>query len=159
MLQQCSSVSSCTRMHSHGEALHHMSAFHAFCSEWPYAVFSSVSQYTSDITVVPCCMNSTISTLFLSQKTGVISFLAGRQHLFKLFWLLWWMCASTALTALWFQHSQMKPRFHHLLLMWCDHHLCSITLKKTKPKPFSAYCAYPRTFLEKILCKTCDSLA
>jgi hypothetical protein len=25
------------------------------------------------------------------------------------------MCASTALTALWFQHSQVKSRFHHLL--------------------------------------------
>jgi hypothetical protein len=24
------------------------------------------------------------------------------------------VCASTALTVLWFQHSQMKPRFHHL---------------------------------------------
>jgi hypothetical protein len=25
--------------HCHGGALHHMSAFHAFYSEWPYAVF------------------------------------------------------------------------------------------------------------------------
>jgi hypothetical protein len=44
------------------------------------------------------------------------------------------VCASTALTALWFQHSQMKPRFHHLLLVRCDwgnnRHLCGITLKK-----------------------------
>jgi hypothetical protein len=32
-------------------------------------------QYTSDVTVVPCCMNSTISTPFLSQKTVAISFL------------------------------------------------------------------------------------
>jgi hypothetical protein len=41
-----------------------MSAFRAFCSEWPYAVvFSfSVSQYTSDITVVLRGMNSTTRT-------------------------------------------------------------------------------------------------
>jgi hypothetical protein len=32
-------------------------------------------------------MNSTISTPFLSQKTAVITFLAGRQHLFKFFGL------------------------------------------------------------------------
>jgi hypothetical protein len=38
--------------------------------------FFSVSQYTSDVTVVPCCMNSTISTPFLSQKTDALSFLA-----------------------------------------------------------------------------------
>jgi hypothetical protein len=37
MLQQYSSVSSCMRMH--GGALHWMSAFHAFCSELPYAFF------------------------------------------------------------------------------------------------------------------------
>jgi lipid-A-disaccharide synthase-like uncharacterized protein len=39
MFQQCSSVSSCMRTCSHGGALHQMLAFHAFCSEWPYAVF------------------------------------------------------------------------------------------------------------------------
>jgi hypothetical protein len=43
------------------------------------------------------------------------------------------VCASTYLTALWFQHSQMKPRFHHLVLKWCDweihRHLCDITLR------------------------------
>jgi hypothetical protein len=65
-----------------------MSAFHAFCSEWPYAVLLTVSQYTPAIAVVPCSINSTISTPFLSQKTVAISFLAGR-HLFKLFQLVW----------------------------------------------------------------------
>jgi hypothetical protein len=58
--------------------------------------------------------------------------------------------ASTALTALWFKHSQMKPRFHHLLLIklklrgflvrkriiptydWeIHHHHCVITLKRS----------------------------
>jgi hypothetical protein len=31
--------------HCHVGALHQMSAFHAFCSEWPYGIFSSVLQY------------------------------------------------------------------------------------------------------------------
>jgi hypothetical protein len=43
------------------------------------------------------------------------------------------MCASTAMTALWFQHSEMKPRFHHLLFTQCDgeihHYFCGITVK------------------------------
>jgi hypothetical protein len=34
-------------------------------------------------------VNSTISTPFLSQKTVAISFLAGRQRLFKLFQLVY----------------------------------------------------------------------
>jgi hypothetical protein len=54
--------------------------------------FFSVLQYTSDVTVVPCCMNSTIRTFFLSQKTVSISFLAGRR-LFKLLGLFG-ECAS-----------------------------------------------------------------
>jgi hypothetical protein len=60
-------------------------------------------------------MNSTISTPFLSQKTDAISFLAGNIYLNFLACLVN-VCASTALTALWFQHLQMKPKFHHLLL-------------------------------------------
>jgi hypothetical protein len=40
----------------------------------PYAVFSSVLQYASDVIVVPCCITFTISTPFLSQKTVAISF-------------------------------------------------------------------------------------
>jgi hypothetical protein len=68
ILQHCSSASSCIQKHTVMEEHYTMPAFHAFCPEWPYAVFFSVSQYTSDATVVPCCMNSTISTPFLSQK-------------------------------------------------------------------------------------------
>jgi hypothetical protein len=64
--------------------------------------FFIVSQYTYDVTVVPCCINSTISTPFLTQKTAAISFLAGRQRLFKLFLVVCLVnvCTSTALTAL-----------------------------------------------------------
>jgi hypothetical protein len=61
--------------HCQGGALHWMSAFHTFCSEWlALRSFFSVLQYTSDVTVVPCCMNSTINTSFLSNKPGAISF-------------------------------------------------------------------------------------
>jgi hypothetical protein len=73
MLLQCKQLYA--NEHSYGEALRWMSAFHAFCSEWPYAVFS-ISQYTCDVIVVPCCMNYTISTPFLSQNTVAISLLA-----------------------------------------------------------------------------------
>jgi hypothetical protein len=31
--------------------------------------------------------------------------------------------------------------------------------KKSKPKPFSAFCVHPWAFSELILRKTCDSLA
>jgi hypothetical protein len=64
-----------------------MSAFHAFYSQWPAVrSFFSVSQYTSDVTVVPCCMNSTIITPFLSQKAAVTKFLTDVcLNLFDLF--------------------------------------------------------------------------
>jgi hypothetical protein len=75
--------------------------------------------------------------------------------------LLMNVCASTALTALWFQHSQIKFGPHHLLQ--CDSeihgHLCGIALKKSKPKPFSAFRVHPRAFSEPVLLKNCDSLA
>jgi hypothetical protein len=61
-----------------------MSALKAFCSEWPYAVLlvlHSTLLTVSDVIVVPCCMNSTISTPFLSKKTIAISFLA--ENVFK----------------------------------------------------------------------------
>jgi hypothetical protein len=55
------------------------------------------------------------------------------------------VCATTALTALWFEYSQIKPRFHHLLLVWCDWEICGqfcgIALKKVK--------------VEDILCVLC----
>jgi hypothetical protein len=75
MLQECKQLYAC--MHCHREAPHHMSAFHTFCSKWlALRSFFSVLQHTCDIIVVPFCMNSAISTPFLSQKTVAISFLA-----------------------------------------------------------------------------------
>jgi hypothetical protein len=118
-----------------------------------------VLHYTSDAIVVPCCMNFTISTPFLSQKTVAISFLA--DVCLNFFGLFGELCASTALTTLWFQHSQMKPRLHHLLLVRCDweinRHLCGIALRKTKPKPFSAFCAHPWAFWEAISREICGN--
>jgi hypothetical protein len=55
-------------------------------------------------------MNSTISNPFLSQKTIVISFLADSICL-NFFWFLVDACASTALTALWFQFTYQNPGF------------------------------------------------
>jgi hypothetical protein len=53
--------------------------------------------------------------------------------------------------------------FYHLLLVRCDweicHHLCAIVLKRSRLKPFSAFCVNPWEFLEPFLCKTYDSLA
>jgi hypothetical protein len=67
-----------------------MSAFHAFDSERPYALSLVLrKQYAYDLIVVPCFMNSAISTTFQSQKTVVINFLAGKHRLYKNFRLVW----------------------------------------------------------------------
>jgi hypothetical protein len=53
-------------------------------------------------------------------------------------------CICThCLAALWLQHSQVKPRFYHLLLICSDweihcHH-CGIVIKKLKPRLFSMF--------------------
>jgi hypothetical protein len=129
-----------------------MSAFHSSLFWITLNGFISVSQYTSDIIVVPCYMDSAINTPFLSYKSVAISFLAGRQCLFKHFRLVWWMYVHPLL---------WKPRFHQLLLVRCDweirRHLCGFALKESKPKPFSAFCSHLWAFSESILCKTCDN--
>jgi hypothetical protein len=80
--------------------------------------------------VAPCSMNSTIRTPFLSQNTVAIRFLA---DVCMTFWAcLVNVCASTALTAFWCQHSQMKPRFHHLFVRCSSEFhriLCRIAIK------------------------------
>jgi hypothetical protein len=96
--------------------------------------FFSVSQNTSDVVMVPCCMNSTISTPFLSQKTVASSFLAD-------------VCLSP---------------FGVFGECVCTHFFgCSFVSllyhsKKSMPKPFSAFCAHPWAFWEPVLRKTCD---
>jgi hypothetical protein len=72
------------------------------------------------------------------------------------------MCVHPLLWLLFgFNIKQIKPRFHHPLWHdWEIHcHLCGITLKRSKPKPFSAFCVHPWAFAEPILPKTYDSLA
>jgi hypothetical protein len=88
--------------------------------------------------------------------------LAGRYFLKPFLVCFVNVCGFTALTALCFQHWQMKCRFHHVLLIWRDWeihcYLWRITLNKSKP--FSAFCVHQWAFLEPILIKkTCDSLA
>jgi hypothetical protein len=76
MLQQCLSASSCMWMHIV------MKEYYTGCQQsTPFvlnepAQLFSVSQYPFDVIVVPCCMNFTIGTPFLMQKTVAISFLA-----------------------------------------------------------------------------------
>jgi hypothetical protein len=130
--------------HYYGGAQHRMTAFHVFFSEWPYEIFSSVSQYTSDVIVIPYCMNSTISAPFLSQKTVAISFLAGRQRLFKPYRRVLWICMHPLLWLLsCFNIHELNPKFHHLLLVRCDReihcHLYVIALKsqsRSRSLPF-----------------------
>jgi hypothetical protein len=64
------------------------------------------------------------------------------------------VCASTALTALWFHYSPFTR------MMWLRNSLPSLWYhsEKSKLKPFFAFRAHLWAFLEPILCKTCDSL-
>jgi hypothetical protein len=76
MLKQCLRAGNCIQMWIVMEE-HYAGCQHStpFVLNDPTQFFS-VSQYTCDIIVVPCCMDSTISTPFLSQKTVAVSFLA-----------------------------------------------------------------------------------
>jgi hypothetical protein len=77
MLQQGTSASSCMQMHIVIEEHYTGYAHSTPCVLNGFMQFFSVSQHTtSDVTVVPCCINSIISTPFLSQKTAATSFMA-----------------------------------------------------------------------------------
>jgi hypothetical protein len=84
--------------------------------------FSSLLHYTFDVFVIPCCMNSIISTALMSQKTVVISIVPGGPVCLNSFLDL--LGESTTLNVLW---------FHHLLLLRCEReikcHLCGIAVK------------------------------
>jgi hypothetical protein len=68
ILQQCSSMDSCMWMRIVLEE-NYTRCQHSAPSVLNGLTQSfSASQYTCDVTVVPCCMNSTISTLFLSHR-------------------------------------------------------------------------------------------
>jgi hypothetical protein len=92
--------------------------------------FFSVSQYASDVTVVPCCMNSIISTPFLSQKTVAISLLAGWQRVqfFEFFGeCVCIHCFGCSLVSAFTNEIRVSSP------VWCDweihRHLYGITLK------------------------------
>jgi hypothetical protein len=77
-------------------------------------------------------MKPTVSTPFVLQKTAIwqTTFVSVSSA------SLVNVCSSTALTALWVHHSQIKPSFNHLLLVVlpCDldihRHFCGIAQKK-----------------------------
>jgi hypothetical protein len=73
------------------------------------------------------------------------------------------VCISIVLTALWFQHSQIKPRCSSPVThkMWLRNSTPSLWYhsKNSMRKPFYAFCACLWVFLEPILWKTCDNLA
>jgi hypothetical protein len=102
-------------------------------------------------------MSSTISTPFVSSKNTCHQVSGSRQGLFKLLDLFGDVRASTALTALGFQRSQMRARFHRLLLVPCDWEIHRS--KKSKPKPFCAFFVHLWAFSEPILLKFYGSLA
>jgi hypothetical protein len=60
-----------------------------------------------------------MSTAFPSQKTTAISFQADNVCV-NVFGLFDECVCIHFFAALWFQHSQMKLKFHHLLLLGCD---------------------------------------
>jgi hypothetical protein len=118
MLQYHFSASSRTCMQTHiFMEEHYTICQHSmpFVQNGPMQFFSSVSQYTSNVIAVPCCMNSICRQHSFLVPENSFHRLSGRETMFVLNFL-----GLSALTALWFQHSQMKPRFHHLLLIRCD---------------------------------------
>jgi hypothetical protein len=122
--------------------------------------FVSVSQYTSDVIVAPCCTNSIISIPFLSQKKLLSAFWQTKVvWTFSSCLMNVWMC----MTALWFHLSQLKPRFRHPLLVRCDwesyRHLCGIILDKIKAEATLCVLCAPVSIFGNFLRKNCDSLA
>jgi hypothetical protein len=96
--------------------------------------FISVSQYTSDVIAVSCYLNSTISTYFLSQKTVAVTYLAGRQRLFKLFRHVWWMCVLPLFDWTLVLTFTNDTRVSLLIRMWLRNvhrHVCGIVLRKS----------------------------
>ena len=71
----CVHAAGCVGVHCHAEAQHLTSTFLSFCFQWLCAVFFRVSQYVSDVIVVPGSINLINDTPFLSQNTVAISFL------------------------------------------------------------------------------------
>jgi hypothetical protein len=160
MLQQCSSGSNCIRtcmiMVEHYIRCQHSMPF----SSWMalHCLFS-VLQYTSDLIVVPCYMNFAINIPLLSQEMAAITFLASRQCLFRLFWLVWWMCVHPLLWLFCgFNIHKRDPGFINCYSYNVTEKSIAIFCSKSMPKLFSASHVHRWAFSEPVLHKTCDSL-
>jgi hypothetical protein len=154
MLQQSSSASNCTRMRTRivmeekYTVCQHSKPF--VLNGRPYSVFLVFRiKYTSDVIVVPCCVNSTISTFFISQKTVVTHQLSGRQ-MFVLFFSACLLC-ECVLPLLWmlfgFRIHKWNPVSSPVpRTMWSRNLSPSLwyCAKNSKPKPFSAFCEHCR---------------
>jgi hypothetical protein len=90
MLQQCWGASSCMRTRIIVEE-HYTVCQHSISLFWmTLCSFFSVSQYTSDVLVVPCLTNSfPVAGNSCHQLSG--------RRLFKLFRPVWWMCVHPLL--------------------------------------------------------------
>jgi hypothetical protein len=106
-------------MHCHGGALHWMSAFHAFCSEWLYAV-PPPPRFA--IHFGRCC------ALLLQEFHHWHAFpvpgnsyqFSGKQRLNGSVCLVNMYVHPLRWLLFGFNILQMKPRICHLLLIWCD---------------------------------------
>jgi hypothetical protein len=65
-------------------------------------------------------MNCTINTPFLAQKQLPLAYRKQRRFVPTFSTYSVSVCVSTTLIAVLFQHSQVKPWFHHLLPLRCD---------------------------------------
>jgi hypothetical protein len=68
----------------------------------PYVVSFNASAYTCDVAVIPCCMNSTITTHFLScPKKQLLSAFWQADDIFLTFSrIVWWICLHPLLSLL-----------------------------------------------------------
>jgi hypothetical protein len=88
------------------------------------------------------------------------AFWQGRQRLFKVFRLVWWMCVHPLLWLLLVSTftNETQVSWPDPLTMWLRNSSPSLWYrsKKSKPKPFSAFCAHLWAFSESTLRETCD---
>jgi hypothetical protein len=149
-----------TRIVMNERTLHQMSAFHAFGSEWPYeSLWCFAIHFWSHCGLLLHEFHHQHSFPVLSQKTVAISFLAGRQRLFKLLWLVGWMCVHPLLWLLlvstFTNETQVSSPVTHTTRLRNTSPSLWYRAKKSKPKPFYAFLCTS----EPILHKVCGSLA
>jgi hypothetical protein len=134
--------------------------FDTFCSEWHYAVFlvfrnTRLTLLWSRVAWIPHQHSFSVPENSCHQLSG--------RHLFKLFWLVWWMCVPPLLWMLFgFSIHNWNPGLTSCYVYYViEKSLPSLWYrsKKSKLKPFFAFCVHPWAFLEPtFLCKTCDNL-